>query len=949
MQSAQNSTADQGLKWAQMADTSQQSQLRRLQMQMEQQKLNLIPGLLAGNPRPSGPTSLVAPPTAPAATLSGSQSPSASVANPAAPPSLIASDPGYNNPTSAEQAVLSNITGNENGSGNPALVHYSNGGDATDLADVRSRTVTNNSHAFGDYGFQPDTYSMAANGVGFDPNDISKPNQDRAALYMLRNYGPNASISWRASGVAKGKPYANPYAANTSTAASPQEYYLGTMTADDSAGPSGQPPAGGSTGYAGVQGQQGSPSGPSAPRPTPSMNGGMGINPTGTAGVQGLMGSPSGPTDTNRATTLPDVQVQATPLPGRKPTPPAGVTQYAPASIQSLGPAAVAQWTQQMRGLGYNVGDPAAGNTPPGVSSIVGAGNGILPAAAGQQTASNLNQQQLTGLLASAAPAIAKVASAVLPQIAQAAQAGSGGSTPPAQAPSSAGTSGGQPPPPNSVAAQRPDLAAANAAANAAATAGPGSTGGLLNPQTGTVAQAAPQASPTPLTPQPPQAAGPSGQPASPQGAMPYTPADLAWANAEQNRVAGAKVLGIDLPLNPQAKQILEYDMAVKQKQAEINAQAQADITKAGPIATAQQGARVGPESQINANKQLDQAQRAYDQSMAAQITVPQQQADGSYKEVTMPYGAYLDASGQPRPPRPSASTLTGTTGGTPTAPNPNSPTYGQPLQPSSSVSNPSGQPPSPPPAAAGSSATGAFGKPIANAQSEYNMKVYQPVIESDNKRIAESLVPMADKANETLQTASLIHDLMGRVSTGWGADELQTAAQILSRMGADPKGIQKLTGMDPAAGDAIRKLFLAQSSAAVRTMGAREPGSVIQLFGRAYPSLETQPDAIKLMENVFTMQAQRDQDHLAAAQNYQNDQLTNVRNGQPYSPLSNFETKFNSASSPSAAVNYVKAAQVMTNGISALNGVSDAQRGAIWSLLPPDVKQNLANQHGGG
>src|SRR5260370_42142586 len=102
-------------------------------------------------------------------------------------------------------------------------------------------------------------------------------------------------------------------------------------------------------------------------------------------------------------------------------------------------------------------------------------------------------------------------------------------------------------------------------------------------------------------------------------------------------------------------------------------------------------------------------------------------------------------------------------------------------------------------------------------------------------------------------------------------------------------------------------------------------------------------------MENVFTRQAQRDQDHLAAAQNYQNQQLTNLRNGQPYTPLSNFETQFNSSSSPSAAVNYVKAAQVMTDGIGALKGVSDAQRQAVWKLLPDDAKQTLANQHGGG
>jgi hypothetical protein len=173
----------------------------------------MIPGLLAPNARPSSGSSLVAPPTTPATpTSAGTSAGGGGVPNPVAPPDLIASDPTYSNPTSAEQATLADINAHENGGGNPMLVHYAqNGGDATSLDDVQSRTVAKNSHAFGDYGFQPDTYRMAANGVGFDPSDISKANQDRAALYLLRNYGPNASISWKASGVNIGKPYNNPF------------------------------------------------------------------------------------------------------------------------------------------------------------------------------------------------------------------------------------------------------------------------------------------------------------------------------------------------------------------------------------------------------------------------------------------------------------------------------------------------------------------------------------------------------------------------------------------------------------------------------------------------------------------------------------------------------------------------------------------------------------------
>lgn len=71
------------------------------------------------------------------------------------------------------------------------------------LADVRALPgfgPAPGSHAFGAYGFQPGTYESMAKELGFDPNDISQANQDRAALQLLRKYGPNASASWQASG-----------------------------------------------------------------------------------------------------------------------------------------------------------------------------------------------------------------------------------------------------------------------------------------------------------------------------------------------------------------------------------------------------------------------------------------------------------------------------------------------------------------------------------------------------------------------------------------------------------------------------------------------------------------------------------------------------------------------------------------------------------------------------
>jgi hypothetical protein len=87
------------------------------------------------------------------------------------------------------------------------------------------------------------------------------------------------------------------------------------------------------------------------------------------------------------------------------------------------------------------------------------------------------------------------------------------------------------------------------------------------------------------------------------------------------------------------------------------------------------------------------------------------------------------------------------------------------------------------------------------------------------------------------------------------------------------------------------------------------------------------------MMENVFKIQAQRDQDHLNQAQQFQSDKLANVRVGQPYTPLSSFETQFNNG--PTAAVNYSKAAEVMSGMSAGWNGLSAQGQKDVWKLIP--------------
>jgi hypothetical protein len=136
-----------------------------------------------------------------------------------------------------------------------------------------------------------------------------------------------------------------------------------------------------------------------------------------------------------------------------------------------------------------------------------------------------------------------------------------------------------------------------------------------------------------------------------------------------------------------------------------------------------------------------------------------------------------------------------------------------------------------------------------------------------------ESATKELDGYHTELQTApaqvaqaQAINQLMGRTQMGWGADTRQEAAMILQGMGVSRENIQQLLGTDPTAGAALNKLFLKFSADAVRTMGAREPGSVIGLFAKAYPNLETDPDAARLMTSALQMDAQWKVDRAKAA-----------------------------------------------------------------------------------
>ena len=181
-----------------------------------------------------------------------------------------------------------------------------------------------------------------------------------------------------------------------------------------------------------------------------------------------------------------------------------------------------------------------------------------------------------------------------------------------------------------------------------------------------------------------------------------------------------------------------------------------------------------------------------------------------------------------------------------------------------------------------------------------------------------------------------LIQDFVPKVQTGWGAETKLEAARILKTIGVPQDVINQniMTLPDVASGQILQKKFVELSAAAARTMGAREPGSVISMFAKSYPNLGTDPQAITLQTNALYMDRLRSQ-HLAEQKtNFLNDSINGVQGSGQYRGLRGFNEAFN-RSNP--AENYLHAAEAMSGATEPWKRVTTmSQRNAVIRLIPP-------------
>jgi hypothetical protein len=248
--------------------------------------------------------------------------------------------------------------------------------------------------------------------------------------------------------------------------------------------------------------------------------------------------------------------------------------------------------------------------------------------------------------------------------------------------------------------------------------------------------------------------------------------------------------------------------------------------------------------------------------------------------------------------------------GGSPTVPPQAPPTSVQPSMPPAQTA-PGAQPGAQPGLQGGAMAPGTGGMHAlpGGGVAIPNPEIIKPLIDSDTKETALDR-ENALKGQNDQATITAIRDFLPKVKTGWSAGTKLEAGQILQGAGVDPKEIQNLTSIDPASGQVLQKKFLELSTAAARTLGAREPGSVISMFTKAYPSLETTPEAINLQTNALYMDRQRQQALAQAKTNYLNQSVNDYQNTGEYRGLKGFNEAFSKTDAPE---DYLRAAEAMS------------------------------------
>lgn len=208
-------------------------------------------------------------------------------------------------------------------------------------------------------------------------------------------------------------------------------------------------------------------------------------------------------------------------------------------------------------------------------------------------------------------------------------------------------------------------------------------------------------------------------------------------------------------------------------------------------------------------------------------------------------------------------------------------------------------------------------GPPVLTAPQEKALDQTSGQVTDDGKTVAASL---AAAGQTQIQQANLIQmrNTGADLNTGSFGEARQRIQNYLATYA--PQGVSKfvanmtagnIDGTKAGQWQELVKEGLAASSAATK---ANNPGGglgVTEIYQSAYPNLDTQPQALHDMSNLFLVNAQRANDYAQGQQAFYQQQRQAFQNGQPYQPVSNFDAQFLQSHSPQV---YVGAAAALND-----------------------------------
>jgi hypothetical protein len=198
-----------------------------------------------------------------------------------------------------------------------------------------------------------------------------------------------------------------------------------------------------------------------------------------------------------------------------------------------------------------------------------------------------------------------------------------------------------------------------------------------------------------------------------------------------------------------------------------------------------------------------------------------------------------------------------------------------------------------------------------------------QKQIEDDHTYVSglqEAEVASKAQQGQILQTRAIADGL----DTGAYAETRARLANIFASFGGDwtQKFLKETTGIDPAKAGAwqeLSKLTLQMAGQAENQVAGSHGGfNLVNLFKQSFPGLETQPDAMKEMLNLFLVQHQFNIDHADAAASYYGPAVSNNKanpQAYPYTPVGQaVDKQFLAPGSANAPQVYVAAAAILNN-----------------------------------